>query len=132
MFTSPLILRVGPPGEWILERTLEWEGRQRIVVPAGFITDLASIPRALRGVLEQNGRSRKAAVLHDWLYSSQRIGTRRITRAQADAVFRQALEAEHVGWVARSLYWSGVRVGGWLPWGKRQEIGGEITPEDFD
>ena len=111
MFVTPLQLEATLPGRWKLIHDLVWEGGQRIVVPAGFETDLASIPRLLRGILHQNGLSRAPAVLHDFLYATQIM-----TRSEADGVFREALEAEGMGWLGRFLYWSGVRVGGWVAW----------------
>src|SRR5690606_27796302 len=74
-------------------------------------TDLASIPRIFRWLLNQNGNSRRPAVLHDYLYRMQPI-----SRAEADAIFRRALEAEGVILPGRWLYWSGVRMGGWIAW----------------
>ena len=107
MFLTPLDLRADKPGHWVLLRELIWDDGVRIVVPAGFVTDLASIPRAFRWLLQQNGASRKAAVLHDFLYR-----THRMTRKDSDAMFKKALAAEGVNPVGGWLYWAGVRVGG--------------------
>lgn len=82
-------------------------------VPAGFVTDFASIPRGLWNLLPVHGRQDKAAVLHDFLYAHNGV-----TRAEADALFREAMEAEGVGKVARNLMYAGVRAGGWKPWNK--------------
>lgn len=41
-----------------------------IVVPIGFVTDFASIPRFLWSIYPPTGRYQRAAVLHDWLYVS--------------------------------------------------------------
>lgn len=122
MFATQLVLRAYAPNEWVLERDLRWVehfgyGRDPLVlvVPRGFITDLASIPRPLRGVLNVNGRSRRAAVLHDYLYCAQRC-----TRAAADEIFRRALAAEGVNAVVRNTYYAGVRAGGWIYWNARK------------
>lgn len=123
MFKTPLLLQaLDAPGEWVLTRPLLWEGKRKIEVPAGFVTDLASIPAPLRGILNVNGKSRRAAVLHDWLYCSQ-LGT----RAEADATFREALVAEGVS-IACWIYWAGVRVGGWVQYGRRK---GGLSRDDF-
>lgn len=112
MFTTPLDCRATKPGHWVLLSDLEWKSdTERYLVPAGFETDLASIPRLLRGILHQNGLSRAPAVLHDFLYATQIM-----TRAEADAVFREALKAEGMGGLGRFLYWGGIRVGGWVAW----------------
>lgn len=117
MFLTPLRLEavIDKPETWTLLSDLVWHGATRIVVPAGFVTDLASIPRMLRWLLQQNGNSRRAAVLHDFLYATQPV-----TRAEADSIFRAALKAERVIGIGRGLYWAGVRVGGWLPWSRKK------------
>lgn len=117
MFRTPLRLEATRPGEWALVSKLVWDDhKERIVVPAGSATDLASIPRPLRGILNQNGRSRRAAVLHDYLY---RQGI--VPRAGADAVFRRALGADGMSWLGRLTYWAGVRLGGWIVWRSRRK-----------
>src|SRR4051812_29221534 len=50
-----------------------------VVVPAGFVTDFASTPRAIWAVLPPVGNYQLAAVVHDFLYWDQRC-----TREQAD------------------------------------------------
>lgn len=80
---------------------------QTFVVPVGFETDFASVPR-LPFVYEAVGDvAHAAAALHDHLYT-----TGEVSRAMADAVFREAAQVSGVsGWRAWVL-WAGVRVGG--------------------
>lgn len=57
---------------WRLERPLRYEvgslGSGRLVeVPAGFVTDGASVPRAFWALLPVWGRYSRAAVVHDYL-----------------------------------------------------------------
>ena len=95
-FQTPLDLRAYQPGEWLLLSPLEYRSDSHghgFTVPKNFITDLASIPRVLRGVFDQNGVSRPAAVLHDYLYCA-----RLTTRAEADGLFLDCcrrVAAEH-------------------------------------
>lgn len=117
MFTTSLDLRATEPGEWELLAPLKWAGVASITVPAGFITDLASLPRLVRPVLDRNGLSRRAAVLHDWLYCLKTGG-----RADADKLFLEALKTEGVGWAARWSMYTGVRAGGWVYWHRRQGL----------
>jgi len=115
MFTTPLDLRAHSPGEWVLLRRLVWDdGERKVVVPRGFITDLASIPGPLKGVLDVNGKSRRAAVLHDFLYCWQPF-----TRREVDRMFKAALRKEGVGALVASIYYTGVRIGGGRYWGSR-------------
>lgn len=117
-FDGPLDLRAHAPGEWVVLRALTFRAHdgRAFVIPRGFITDLASIPRLVRPVLDQNGTSRRAAVLHDFLYCRQTT-----SRADADELFDEAMELDGVGRVERTLMYAGVRVGGWLYWNKRSD-----------
>lgn len=81
--------------------------QQTFTVPAGFQTDLASVPRPPVIYLLTWDTARSAAVVHDWLYSS-----RQVWRKVADAVLREASEVIGVPPWRRWLMWAGVRVGG--------------------
>jgi len=83
----------------------------RIVVPAGFVTDLASVPRLPITYFLAGGLAHAAAVVHDYLYT-----THELTRAQADAVFREAAQACGVGAWRAWVMWLGVRLGGAWSW----------------
>lgn len=87
-----------------------------IDVPAGFVTDFASIPRVLWNVLPPSFYA-KPAILHDYLYFVGKAGDLVVTRAQADKVFRDALQETGVNARKRWMMWLGVRVGGWRAWG---------------
>lgn len=110
-FSTHLDLRATNPGEWQLLSPLVYTSKAGKVwiVPKGFITDLASIPRSARILIDRNGPSRPAATLHDYLYATGAVG-----RVEADALFLEALEAASVGWVTRHLMHSAVRVAGWV------------------
>ncbi|MHB1125252.1 MAG: DUF1353 domain-containing protein [Ramlibacter sp.] len=82
-----------------------------IFVPAGFVTDLASVPRLPFAYLVVGGKGKKAAVVHDLLYT-----TRRFSREVADAVFREALLASGYSHVVAGIMYAGVRAGGWVGW----------------
>ena len=97
-------------GKWVLLAPLVYEsdvaGRV-ITVPAGFPTDLASVPR-LPVIYSLCGNvARRAAVLHDYLYTSGRE-----SRSMADAVFKEASAVIGVPALVRWLMWAGVRIGG--------------------
>lgn len=90
---------------------------EKITVPAGFITDFASVPRVIQIFLPQS-IGRRAAILHDYLYHTHGEGGR-YTRREADGIFLEALKVLDVPWYQRfPLFW-GVRIGGWVPWSKK-------------
>lgn len=82
-----------------------------LLVPAGFKTDLASVPRILWNILPPFGSYSSAAVIHDFLYQFNGV-----SRVQADAILNEAMQVQNVGRWTRWTIWSGVRLGGWKPW----------------
>jgi hypothetical protein len=105
-----------------------------ITVPAGFVTDFASIPWGLWNLFPPWGPHARPAIVHDFLYESsgggwwapegepaRRYITRATdyTRAEADGVFREALQVVGVpGW-RRTLMYRAVRAGGGSGWKQR-------------
>jgi hypothetical protein len=88
----------------------------RLVVPAGFRTDYASVPRFFWRIFPPAGRHGRAAVLHDWLYVE---GT--CPRFFADAMFRVAMETLGVPLWQRFLMYAAVRAFGWRYFGAKRE-----------
>jgi hypothetical protein len=78
-----------------------------LIVPAGFVTDYASVPRAPLTYWLFGGVGDEAAVIHDYLYS---IGTH--PRSMADEVYAEALIACGVPAWRRGPMWAAVRVFG--------------------
>jgi hypothetical protein len=73
-----------------------------IIVPAGFETDFASVPRVPLAYWLFAGVGQAAAVVHDALYSN---GT--VPRLMADEVFLEAMEACGVSaWRRWPMYWA--------------------------
>jgi hypothetical protein len=85
---------------------------QRVfIVPAGFTTDLASVPRIPLAFLLTGGTSSEAAVVHDYAYARAIV-----PRDVADQVFKEAaVVSGEPAWRA-TLMWAGVRLGGWMAW----------------
>lgn len=113
-------LRVQPStdkddGNWRLIAPLIYQSDvadQTFVVPKGFVTNFASVPR-IPLVYELAGdTSSEAATVHDYLYS-----THVVSRDVADAVLREASAITSVPWWRRQLMWAGVRMFGWSHWG---------------
>ena len=81
---------------------------QEIVVPAGYVTDFASVPRIGRWFMPPFGRHAIAAVLHDWLYSVGQPGR----RADADQVPWEALTELQVDDLQRGVMHQTVKLFG--------------------
>jgi hypothetical protein len=88
-----------------------------VIVPRGFVTDFASVPRLFWRILPPWGTYSPAAVVHDYLYA-----TGRFPRKKADQAFLCLMKALGVPrWKRTVMYW-GVRLGGsiaWNAWRKR-------------
>ena len=82
-------------------------------IPAGFVTDLASVPRAARWLIPKGRNESLGAVVHDFIYRGHVPG---ITRAQADRLFLEIMEQSGVGWWRRQAIYRAVRAGGWASW----------------
>lgn len=103
-------------GRWISDKTFmlladlvydsEALGRT-VVVPAGFVTDFASVPRVPVVYMLFGDRAHHESVIHDFLYQ-----THQVPRGTADKVFLEAMEARgKSAFVRRGMYW-GVVMGG--------------------
>jgi hypothetical protein len=101
-------------GQWILAAPLVYQSDVAgltFTVPAGFQTDLASVPRLPIVYMLTGDTSSKAAVVHDFLYTSKLVA-----RSVADAVLREASAVTLVpAWRRALMYW-GVRAFGWSHW----------------
>lgn len=89
---------------WRLARELVYRSSfcGDIVVPRGFVTDFASVPRMPIVFSLFGNRGHAAAVVHDWLYQTHPVGVRKV---DADYVFREALVEEGVKpWRAEAMY----------------------------
>jgi hypothetical protein len=105
---------IGSESEWILKSDLAYYSEfleERIVVPAGFKTDFASIPRFFHRLLPKNGRHDAAAVVHDWLYA-----TAYTDKDTADKVFLEAMKAIGVSAWKRNAMYRAVKWFGFAAW----------------
>ena len=84
-----------------------------VEIPAGFETDLASVPRLLLWLFVPAGGHQRAALLHDWLYREQCY-----SRFMSDSLFRVWLEIDEIPcWRTWALYYA-VRLWGWSAWNR--------------
>jgi hypothetical protein len=116
-FLTRLALKVASDiddGQWILTAPLIYQSDvagRTFYVPAGFQTDLASVPRLPLVFLLVGDTSREAAALHDFLYS-----THPVSRELADSALREASAVTQVPAWRRWIMWAGVRVFGGSHW----------------
>ena len=87
-----------------------------ITVPAGFITDYASVPRLPLVFLVTGDKAHEAAVIHDWLYTTHAHEGREVSRELADRVFREAVAVAEESATLAGLMYAGVRLGGAGAW----------------
>ena len=118
--TEPQITQCpGMEGNWLVAEDFRYQGHGiDITIPKGFVTDLASIPRALWRLIAPFELSLTAPIVHDLLYrSSGTWGGLALTREQVDGLFRDIMADEGVSWWRRTLAYRGVRLCGGGSWG---------------
>lgn len=81
----------------------------KIIVPKGFVTDFATIPRILWSIFPPAGKHSKATVIHDYLYTLPKC-----SRFLADSIFREAMYQSGVNIFQRVIMYYGVRIFGGL------------------
>jgi hypothetical protein len=85
-----------------------------LLIPKGFKTDLASVPRILWSVFPPFGKYNTAAVVHDYLYK-----TKRYSRQDSDVIFLETMRLSKVGLIQRHLFFYAVRMFGWFAYNKK-------------
>ena len=110
-FLTELLTRLSEEdGKWILTAPLKYQSRIYkgiIEVPAGFETDLASVPRVPIAYTAFGNRAHRESVVHDYLYQKHLVG-----KAKADRIFLEAMKVRKKPlWVRWSMY-MGVVLGG--------------------
>lgn len=88
-------------------------------VPAGFVTDFASVPQFLTWLVPKMGAWTRASIVHDWLCTELELGTwwrgdrtaSPVSARDVDGIFRRLMREAGVPLVRRWLMWAAVRVG---------------------
>lgn len=108
--TPATISQLGDAKYWIVVRPItyvEHRTGKTIVVPKGFVTDLASVPRKLWSLLSPIDSYMTAAILHDYLYWDQRCG-----QDEADIILNVAMKSYGVSSDKRHAIFDGVHFAG--------------------
>jgi hypothetical protein len=97
--------------DWETLRALTYHAKtETFEVPVHERTDFASVPREFVWFIPRYGRYTKAAILHDYLCSVA-VPAGRVSRIDADGIFRQAMRELGVPFLRRWIMWAAVRVG---------------------
>ena len=103
-----LNLRHTGASEWTLVKDFRFFAPGKTwVVPEGFKTDLDSVPRVPVVYALFKGRTTKAAVIHDWMYVTNK------GKFLADKTFLEAMKAEGLPWYHRWPIYIAVTLFGW-------------------
>lgn len=112
MELTKLILTTTNGEKFILEKTYKYKVNGLVItIPEGFETDLASVPKVFRNIVNSYGKNyTRASIVHDWLYSKECDID--ITRKQADDIFLQIMKERGVNFIKRQAIYLAVRTFG--------------------
>ncbi|EAV2404757.1 DUF1353 domain-containing protein [Salmonella enterica] len=110
-FTTPAILEMIGHYNWRVYEPFEFylsdDSSDVISVPAGFVTDLATVPRIFWILLPPDGKYAKAAIIHDYLYDNALR-----TKYEADRIFLDGMKVLGVPRWKRTIMYLAVRLFG--------------------
>lgn len=119
-FTTDLIVSPINDTEWKLIKGFEYHIGQYpsndiIIVPPGFITNFASVPRIFWSIIPPYGKYGKASVIHDYCYK-----TACYNRKRCDDIFYEGMKVLNVlPWKRFVMYWC-VRIFAYYSWQKKR------------
>ena len=108
---------------YVVTKPITWKpnpdqrGYQSVVVPVGFVSDLASIPQLFWDLLRPDGEYAYAAIIHDYLYWEQTF-----PRDTADTIFKFVMQDFHIGAATIEAIYRAVRWGGGPAWNNNQKL----------
>lgn len=102
---KPNLMRLDDPVVWVED------GGKCFVVPAGFITDGASLPWLVTAIWDRwEPKTLRSSILHDYSYSTKSMGT----KEQVDQRFLRGLQADK--WPHALAYYRAVKWAGLYAW----------------
>lgn len=91
----------------LIYRYPDSSGYMEFIIPKGFETDFASIPRIFWNIIAPIGKHTLPSILHDYLYTE---GYKlNISRKKADKIFYDAMIESHVARITANIMWFCVR-----------------------
>lgn len=121
-FTTPFIGELVGNNLWKVHEEFEYHiGKlpsvNVIKVPVGFKTNFASVPRIFWMLISPIDTHGKAAVVHDYLYYTQKYN-----RKRSDCIFKEGMEVLKVPkWKIFTMFWV-VRLCGWYRWNQIKKL----------
>ena len=115
-FVEPIYFLLAPTS-WIPSQDQLKAGLPNIVVPRGFVTDLASVPPIFFSLLRADGNYAHAAVVHDFLYWDQSL-----KRSDADEILRDGMRYLEVEPVNVSAIYAAVKTFGESAWNANRKL----------
>lgn len=120
-FFTDLFVGLLPKRRVVVDRVLHYysptleriTGDGHVYVQPGFVCDLTSL--CFLGLCSR-GNWDRAAVIHDWLYKAGKHAGTRLTKADCDDVFREAMVALRTHPARVWTYHKGVRFFAWPAW----------------
>ncbi|EDR0944677.1 DUF1353 domain-containing protein [Salmonella enterica subsp. arizonae] len=110
-FTTPAILEMLGHYNWRVYEPFAFylsdDNNDVIEVPAGFVTDLATVPRVFWTLLPPDGKYAKAAIIHDYMYDNALR-----TKKEADKIFLDGMTVLGVPKWKRMIMYYAVRLFG--------------------
>ena len=91
------------PNSWVLDHpvSVTRHGVHAFTVPAGFKTDLASVPRPFWLITNgKTGRHQRGSVAHDWLCTTKIMSAKEAAKVFLDIMIQDGVPK----WRAKSMY----------------------------
>jgi hypothetical protein len=121
-FTQPNLLPIPWKGKQAYMLAEAWEVEVfgvAFYVPAGVVSDGASVPRLLWSLYPPDGLHRAAACLHDCLFALCGVFCGAIwERPRCNLAYRELCLMGGVSKRDAYMMWWGLRLGSWVPWAK--------------
>lgn len=121
---GPLDLRRFEDPTYILLNSIKWSQKSKsncciapVIVPKGFVTDFASIPRVFWSLFKPDGNYAYAAVIHDYLYWQQDR-----PKTEADFIFRSAMDDLNINDSQAFILYKAVDTFGSSAWKSNAEL----------
>lgn len=116
---SPVVQPFADGANWMLHSAMVYQIGDdyslTMMVPKGFVTDFASIPKKFHSIMGSTGPYANASVIHDYLYWLQAC-----SRKQADNIMAIAMQESRVGPYTAKLIHTAVRKAGAGAWSNNQ------------